>query len=48
MDLFIQRSFRLPRQWSNQTLRTVGGIFTGEVINVSGWQDQDKEGHRYK
>ncbi len=48
MGLFIQRSFRLPRQWSNQILRTMGGIFTGEVINVSGWQDQDKEGGCYK
>lgn len=43
-----QRSFRLPRQWSNKVLQQIAPYFTGEVINVSGWADQDKEGKRYK
>ena len=36
-----------PRRWSNAELRKLGSRFTGAVINVSGWEDQDQEGGRY-
>jgi hypothetical protein len=48
MNWNIDRSFKMPRKWSNQVLREIAPTFTGEVINVSGWQDNDKEGNRYK
>lgn len=43
-----ERRFRLPRVWSNGELRRLGGLFTGRVINVSGWLDSDKEGGQYR
>lgn len=43
-----ERQFRLPRVWSNQCLREIAPLFSGEVINVSGWDDRDKEGRRYR
>ncbi|HYA38396.1 MAG TPA: hypothetical protein VEI74_09050 [Candidatus Methylomirabilis sp.] len=46
--LFIDRKFRLPRVWSNHELRKFAHLFTGDVVNVSGWQDLDKEGRRYR
>jgi hypothetical protein len=45
---FIDRKFRLPRVWSNRELANFGHLFSGDVVNVSGWQDQDKEGRSYK
>lgn len=44
----IDRIFRLPRIWSNRELRKFSHLFTGDVVNVSGWKDEDKEGERYK
>jgi hypothetical protein len=44
----IDRRFRLPRIWSNQELRKFSELFDGEVINVSAWDDRDKEGGSYK
>jgi hypothetical protein len=44
----IDRAFRLPRLWSNRVLREIGPAFAGEVANVSGWRDADKEGKRYR
>ena len=35
------------RRWSNAELRKVGHLFTGEVINVSGWRDEDREHAHY-
>ncbi len=35
------------RRWSNAELRRWGRLFTGDVINVSGWDDRDKEGGCY-
>jgi len=46
--MFTDRKFRLPRIWSNQQLKKFGHLFTGDVINVSGWTDIDKEGGHYK
>lgn len=40
--------FRRARVWSNQVLRAIGPNFHGSVMNVSGWQDLDKEGGRYR
>ena len=48
MKLFLDRSFRLPRIWSNSELRKIAPVMRGDVINVSGWQDLDKQGGRYK
>jgi hypothetical protein len=42
------RRYLLARRWSNQELRRLGPLFTGDVVNVSGWDDRDKEGGRYK
>jgi hypothetical protein len=36
-----------PRRWSNTEMRRWGPLFQGEVINVSGWDDRDKEGGYY-
>ncbi|RED99544.1 hypothetical protein [Marinoscillum furvescens] len=44
----IDRKFRLPRVWSNQELKKFAHLFRGNVINVSGWKDEDKEGEHYK
>ena len=41
-------SFGIPRRWSNRVLRRLGPLFEGDVINVSGWKDQDKEGAHYR
>ena len=43
-----KRNFRLPRVWSNQILQSVAPIFSGDVVNVSGWDDRDKEGNHYR
>ncbi len=45
---FIDRKFRLPRIWSNHELAKFSALFKGSVINVSGWNDLDKEGKRYR
>ena len=42
------RRFRLPRVWSNGVLREIAPLFHGDVINVSGWRDEDKEGGKYR
>lgn len=47
MALFIDRVHRLPRVWSNRELEKHAHLFTGRVVNVSAWQDADKEGRRY-
>ncbi|MCD4792897.1 MAG: hypothetical protein K8R54_06675 [Bacteroidales bacterium] len=42
------RKFTIPRNWSNTELKKVSSFFRGKVVNVSGWQDKDKEGDYYK
>lgn len=37
-----------PRRWSNRELATYAPLFSGEVVNVSGWRDEDKEGRTYR
>ncbi len=48
MYLFVDRIHRLPRIWSNSELKEHAHLFHGEVVNVSGWKDIDKEGKKYK
>ncbi len=40
--------FRRPRYWTNLQLRKMAPYFTGDVINVSGWADEDKFGSAYR
>lgn len=47
-NLLIDRKHRLPREWSNEELRKIAPHFKGDIVNVSGWKDIDKEGKRYK
>lgn len=44
----LDRKFIRPRVWSNRELRRISPHLSGKVVNVSGWQDLDKEGRRYK
>lgn len=41
-------AFRHARRWSNRELLTIAPVFTGSVINVSAWMDEDKEGGFYR
>jgi hypothetical protein len=40
--------FRIPRLWSNKELRKVAHLFSGDIANVSGGDDVDKEGLHYR
>lgn len=42
------RQWEPARKWSNAVLREIAPLFTGAVINVSGWKDEDKEGRTYR
>lgn len=42
------RIFRLPRIWSNSELDKFAHLFNGDIVNVSGWKDFDKNGKYYK
>jgi len=42
------RNHRVPRVWSNSELRKFAELFAGDVVNVSGWKDEDKEGAHYR
>lgn len=44
----VDRKFRLARIWSNRELKKIAHLFSGDIVNVSAWKDQDKEGHVYK
>lgn len=44
----MDRKFRIARVWSNQELRKLAPLFTGDIVNVSAWDDRDKEGGYYK
>uniref|UniRef100_A0A832A020 Methyltransferase domain-containing protein n=1 Tax=Desulfacinum infernum TaxID=35837 RepID=A0A832A020_9BACT len=46
--LGVDRLFRLPRAWSNRELEKMAHLFYGDVVNVSAWKDEDKEGRRYR
>jgi len=42
------RRFRLLRIWSNRHIRQLAPLLRGDIINISGWDDRDKEGGFYK
>jgi len=46
--MFADRTFWLARRWSNRELKRVAQAFKGDIVNVSGWQDRDKEGGFYR
>lgn len=39
---------RPARIWSNKELKKIGSFFDGDVINVSAWNDEDKQGGMYR
>ena len=45
---YQRQAFTLARQWSNAELRRIGPLFTGKVVNVSAWEDLDKQGGHYR
>jgi len=48
MSRISERQFFAARKWSNTEIRKLGPFFEGDAINVSGWNDRDKEGGRYR
>ncbi len=46
--LFVDKKYRLPRIWSNNELKKFANLFDGDIVNVSAWKDEDKEGKKYK
>ncbi len=45
--MLTDRKYDLARRWSNRELRRLAPSFDGAVVNVSGWDDRDKQGGRY-
>jgi len=45
---FTDRVNRVPRLWSNKELRRIAPLLEGDVINVSAWKDEDKDGGHYR
>lgn len=45
--VITDRKYRLARIWSNQELDRFAPLFEGDIVNVSGWQDVDKQGRHY-
>ena len=37
-----------PRRWSNRELASFAPLFGGDIVNVSGWRDDDKENGTYR
>ena len=46
-SILVDRKSRIPRIWSNKELRKFSSHFYGDIVNVSGWKDEDKEGQKY-
>ncbi|WP_127145479.1 hypothetical protein [Pelagibacterium montanilacus] len=44
----MERIHQAPRIWSNNELAHFSSLFNGDVVNVSAWRDEDKQGKRYK
>lgn len=45
--MLTDRKYILARLWSNREMRKLAPHFSGEIVNVSGWDDRDKEGGHY-
>ncbi|MDZ7799155.1 MAG: hypothetical protein U5L76_06175 [Patescibacteria group bacterium] len=43
-----EKKYNQARKWSNKELKKFCHLFKGDVLNVSGWKDEDKEGDHYK
>lgn len=43
----MDNKFRRPRVWSNIILKEMAHFFQGDIVNISGWKDEDKEGEKY-
>lgn len=41
------RVTKIARRWSNTELEKFSGWFSGDVVNVSAWKDEDKQGRHY-
>lgn len=49
LDYFLKdRYFRVARLWSNRELQRIAEHCYGDVINVSAWNDLDKNGRSYE
>lgn len=48
MSVLTDPRFRAPRLWSNQELKKIAPLLSGDIVNVSGWRDSDKEGKTYQ
>jgi len=46
--MLTDRQFRIARIWSNRELKKLAPLFSGDLVNVSAWDDRDKEGSCYK
>ena len=46
--MLVDKKFRKARNWSNDQLKLFAPMFEGDVVNVSGWQDRDKQGATYE
>lgn len=46
--MFEDKKFKTPRIWSNKELKKYAHLFTGNIINVSAWKDEDGQGDYYK
>jgi len=44
----LDKKYTKPREFSNAILRDYAPLFTGSIINVSGWKDSDLEGNTYR
>src|SRR5229473_1615128 len=44
----INRNAQLARYWSNQELKRFSHVAAADVVNVSGWKDEDKQGRHYR
>jgi hypothetical protein len=45
---YDRRTFKIARSWSNGELSKFAGLFSGSIVNISAWQDLDKEGRTYQ
>jgi len=44
----LNRTAQVARYWSNEELQRLSKIVSGDVVNVSGWKDEDKQGRHYR
>ena len=43
-----EKKYRAARIWSNEELQKIAPLFSGNIINVSAWEDSDKRGRKYE